>query len=171
MKTIWIPIIALLIIGVALTGPLCTEPEPIPPPEDYRTFSEAYRFTGQNDYSIVLRDIGRRTTIDGKQAPEGMEYLMVSIQVTHLGSRSTTSQGVNIPDLRRFKLHGDNQIYRPETFSPHTSVGEMYKGGTLERGENKRGWVVFSVPADLHPQNTYLGVDMDSSTIWWSLAR
>lgn len=136
------------------------------------SFNDIYQYTDRNgnDISIRLRQTSYANTIDTQTAPQGYKYQLISVQVTHRGSRSenTWDQRIITPSTHQFEIIGEGQRFNPINFGTQTSRGQMYTHLSLDRGENTQGWLVFSVPQSFSTSNYYL--QYNSGEACWKLA-
>lgn len=155
-------------------------PAPVYPPptslSDILSFNDVFVYKDYreiNDISIRLRNIEYANRIDTLTPQSGYTYLLVSIQVTHRGSRSENSweQTIVSPSRHSFRLHGMGQSFSPISTSSITSYGEMYDQVNLYRGENKQGWIVFSIPQRILSSDLYLKVELSKpyGDVYWKL--
>jgi hypothetical protein len=103
-------------------------------------------------------------------AEPGELYLLVTVQVAHLGHRGGSSNTlIQTPDESAFLLHYAGETYRPLKVPGPTTRGGPYSKVRLDRLESMDGYLFFEVPDDLDPALAYLQVSVGGERPVWFL--
>ena len=155
---------------------------PLQRPDDILACGRPYTYVDtkkSNEISIVPRYSRIASsfwyeTVTGtkhQNAPPGRTYLLVFIQVVHMGNFDGKHYTIPTPALSAYTLHGPNGTYEPLLTPTYTSLGEMYSQRTLNRKENCQSFLVFEVMEPLSLSDFYLSVFLGSEygTVSWNI--
>ena len=164
------------------TAVVASRPDELLPPRGAFTYLDAKK---SNEISLCYQYSTFRQSITYESwsgsnrmtAPDGEQYLLVSIRATHKGNRDGKYYITQTPYPSAFTLYGTDGSYTPvipaDKSSDHTSVGELYASKFLDRKENQEGFLIYQVPKGFSLSDGYLGVNLGEvdSHIYWNLAE
>lgn len=116
------------------------------------------RYSARSNYYY---EIMRGT--EHKNAANGKTFLLLVIQVTHLGNLDGKNYMITTPALSAFTLNTGGVKLKPISSPETTSLGEMYIQKKLDRREIQRSILLFEVPESFNPGRTVLSVDLGST--------
>ena len=128
-----------------------------------------YKYLIRNEYQFYSADWGRWQPV---QAPEGKEFLIIFVRVTHTGT--VKESAAPYPSVITVHNGGNSYSYKsgrdPEI--PINDVRELeYTGGKLYVHETKEGFLIFEVPDGIRPDETYVSIFIpDGDAPVWKLA-
>ena len=122
------------------------------------TWSKAFQTTGTKPVQYV--------------AGSGKAYLLVAVEVTHLGHKGNgANTRIQTPGESAFVLHYAGETYHPLKAPGSTTRGGSYSRVMLDRHESVGGYLFFEVPDGLDPARAYLQVNIGGESVVWNLGR
>lgn len=117
-------------------------------------------------------EAGAGTDVKVYQAPYGKQYLMVLVEVNHIGYYGGGSSTYRTPSPTDFTLLAGGEEYRPSQPSAYMKgIGSVYASTSLERKDYCSGYIVYEVPESVDPADAYLRLSIRGiGTPIWKLS-
>jgi hypothetical protein len=106
------------------------------------------------------------------QAPYGKQFLLVLMEVNHIGFYGGGSSTYRTPSPSDYTLIAGGEEYRPSQPSAYMKgIGSVYASTSIERSDYSSGYLVFEVPESIDPAEAYLRLSIRGiGTPIWKLS-
>ncbi|MBN2734446.1 MAG: hypothetical protein JXQ82_06295 [Methanomicrobiaceae archaeon] len=134
------------------------------------------RVTARTIQNCLLHKDLETTEIIEIQSEYNTDFLIISVDFTHLGYRGGATDKITTPSIDKFKLFYKGEEYNPLSFKGYLqNSGVPYKQKKLERKETYEAILVFEIKKESPDQffddrKCFLNIDLDDYGIQtWSL--